>query len=124
FVQTINLPLAQIPAGQVDEVIASQTKAGKDLLEREKVVVNEVLLQHDFELLYRGQSHVLRIPSPEGAFDTEKVRLAFREAFLARFGIELPTMVPVLVNVRTTIIGRRDRISLASFKPEGGNAEA
>lgn len=124
FVQTINLPLAQIPAGQVDEVIASQIKAGKDLLEREKVVVNEVVLQHDFELLYRGQSHVLRIPSPEGPFDAEKVRLAFREAFLARFGIELPTMVPVLVNVRTTIIGRRDRISLASFKPEGGNAEA
>ncbi|SFI42057.1 hydantoinase/oxoprolinase family protein [Aerobium aerolatum] len=124
FVQTINLPLAQIPAGQVDEIVASQIQAGKDLLAREKVVVNEVVLQHEFELLYRGQSHVLRIPAPEGAFDAEKVRLAFREAFLARFAIELPTMIPVLVNVRTTIIGRRDRISLADFTPKGGNEDA
>lgn len=124
FVQTINLPLAQIPAGQVDEIIDSQITSGKELLEREKVVVNEVVLQHEFELLYRGQSHVLRIPAPEGAFDAEKVRLAFREAFLARFAIELPTMIPVLVNVRTTIIGRRDRISLADFTPKGGNADA
>lgn len=121
FVQTLNLPLAQVPQGLVDEIIAEQVAAGKALLEREKVVVNEVVLQHEFELLYRGQSHVMRIRAPEGPFDSELVRSEFRDAFLARFEIELPTMVPVLVNIRTAIIARRDRIDLASFAPKGGD---
>lgn len=124
FVQTINQPLKHIAEGVVDQIIADQIAAGKALLDRERVVVNKLVLVHEFELLYRGQSHVLRIPAPKGKFDAETVRLAFHEAFMARFGIELPTMIPVLVNVRTAIIARRDRISLAAFAPSGGGAEA
>lgn len=123
FVRTLNQPLAVIAEGVVDGIIAEQRDAGLALLAREKVAVDEVVFQHEFDLLYRGQSHVLRIPAPEGNFDAEAVRAAFREAFLARFGIELPTMIPILVNIRTTIIGKRVHVDLAHFAPKGGDAE-
>lgn len=115
FVQTVNQPLMQLDPVSIDEIIAKQSQEGRDLLEREKVSVREIELQHEFDLLYRGQSHVLRVAAPEGAFDAQVVREAFHAAFLARFGIELSTMIPMLVNVRTTLIGRRDRVDIASF---------
>ena len=32
-------------------------------------------------------------------------------------------MIPILVNIRTTIIGKRGRVNLAHFAPKGGDAE-
>ena len=36
---------------------------------------------------------------------------------------KLPTMIPILVNIRTTIIGKRVHVDLAHFAPKGGDAE-
>lgn len=122
FVQTVNQPLMQIDPSFIDEIIATQSREGRDLLTREKVSVHEIELQHEFDLLYRGQSHVLRVAAPDGPFDAQIVRETLRSAFLERFGIELPSMVPMLVNVRTTLIGRRDRINLASLASKTADA--
>ena len=41
----------------------------------------------------------------------------FLERYKARFDIELPEMTAMLVNLRTTVIGRRTPVDLAIFAP-------
>src|SRR6185369_14622629 len=45
----------------------------------------------------------------------EGLRTAFAAAYFRRFGIELPEIPPVLVNLHTAVIGVRPEISLAAL---------
>ncbi|MCC2597016.1 hydantoinase/oxoprolinase family protein [Pusillimonas sp. MFBS29] len=125
FVQTVNQPFDEIDAQQIRALMAAQAQEGKELLERENVVLSDVEIRNEVDLLYRGQSHVLRIPVPTGEFDVQQVRDDFAAAYLERFDLSLPEMRPVLVNVRTTVIGIRQKIDLNIFQPVAGTlAEA
>jgi N-methylhydantoinase A len=121
FVQTLNSPFDDLEPEQVTSVMQAQAQAGRDLLERENVSVKEVVIRNEFDLMYQGQTHVMKLPTSTGAFDKEEVRRAFASAYLERFGLDLPEMRPVLANVRTTVIGMRERISLDIFKPNAKN---
>jgi N-methylhydantoinase A len=67
--------------------------------------------------LFRGQSHVFRVPVTAPGFDRRAVLADFLERYKARFDIELPEMTAMLVNLRTTVIGRRAPVDLAIFAP-------
>ncbi|WP_206607899.1 hydantoinase/oxoprolinase family protein [Ferruginivarius sediminum] len=122
FVQTVNTPVRELESADVDRWLADQAKAGKTLLEREGVTVETVEVRHEFDLLYQGQSHVIRLPQRGASFDPETVLADMTAHYQERFGITLPEMVPVLVNIRTTVIGVRKRPDLALFG--GGEAKA
>lgn len=121
FVQTVNQPFDEIDAQQIEALMAAQAHEGKALLEHENVEVAEVEIRNEVDLLYRGQSHVLRIAVPTGQFNTAQVRDDFAAAYLERFDLSLPEMRPVLVNVRTTVIGIRQKLDLSIFKPSAGS---
>jgi len=121
FVQTLNCPFDDLKPTEVAGVMLAQAEAGRDLLKRENVAVKQVVVRNELDLMYQGQTHVMKLPTTSGVFDKEQVRREFARAYLARFGIELPEMRPVLANVRTTVIGVRDRISIDIFKPNPKN---
>ena len=77
------------------------------MIESEGVAVDRVDISHEADLLYRGQSHILRIPIDGPVFDRGAVLDGFTAAYLDRFDIELSEMRPILSAVRTTAIGRR-----------------
>ncbi len=124
FVQTVNAPLKTLDRAAVEGIMRDQAEAGRALLKRERVSVREVEIRHEVDMLFRGQSHVLRVPLPGESFEPDEVLEAFLAAYEERFDLSLPEMVPMLMNVRTTLIGRREPIDLAAFRPEGGDLEA
>jgi N-methylhydantoinase A len=125
FVQTVNMPMRGIDADAITAIMRQQASDGRALLARENVDVGRVEAMHEFDLLFRGQSHVLRIGQDGEAFDAATVLEGFIQAYKQRFELELPEMVPMLINVRTTVIGHRDRIDLSIFRPrEGSLADA
>ena len=73
------------------------------------------MIVHEVDLLFRGQSHVFRVPVTAPGFDPRKVLADFIERYKARFDIELPEMTAMLVNLRTTVIGRRAPVDLTIF---------
>jgi len=123
FVQTVNQPLHDIDRAGIDAIMEDHRSQGRALLRDEKVDVTGIELQHEADLLFKGQSHVLRVPLEGDTFCPDTVLAAFMRAFKTRFDLELPEMVPVLVNIRTTIIGRREKTDLAIFKPGKGSIE-
>ncbi|TGP18218.1 MULTISPECIES: hydantoinase/oxoprolinase family protein [unclassified Mesorhizobium] len=120
FVQTVNEVLSEVDPAGIQEVLFAQEQAGRDLLAQEKVSVTRVDVAHEFDLLFRGQSHALRVPMPGENFDAGALHDAFVAKYKARYDLSLPEMRPMLVNVRTAIVGVRERIDLQIFKPPHG----
>ena len=124
FVQSVGQPLANAATGQIDGRFANQAAAGRRLLDEEGVPLAEIVVGHEVDLLFRGQSHVFRVPVTAPGFDPRAVLADFLERYKARFDIELPEMTAILVNLRTTVIGRRAPVDLATFAPAIGGSEA
>ncbi|HYG41423.1 MAG TPA: hydantoinase/oxoprolinase family protein [Bordetella sp.] len=123
FVQTINKVFTELDAQQVEALMRTQAEEGLALLESEKVEVERVEVRNEVDLLYRGQSHVMSIAVPTGKFDADEVKAQFAKAYHARFDLLLPEMKPMLMNVRTTVVGVRAPIDLSIFRPADGTIE-
>ncbi|MDP1585285.1 MAG: hydantoinase/oxoprolinase family protein [Bradyrhizobium sp.] len=124
FVRTIGVPLSDADPAAMDAAFAGQRLQGEKLIAEENVPVDGIVALHEADLLYRGQSHVIRVPV-DGTFDAAKVLKSLEARYKERFDIELMEMTAVLSNLRTTVIGRRAPIDLAAFAPEsGGSVEA
>jgi N-methylhydantoinase A len=117
FVQSIGQPLANVETSEIDSRFADQAASGRQLLDREGVPLAEIEVQHEVDLLFRGQSHVFRVPVTAPGFDRNAVLADFMESYKARFDIELPEMTAMLANLRTTVIGQRAPVDLAIFAP-------
>jgi len=117
FVQSIGQPLADAENLEIGRRFAEQAAAGRRLLDEEGVPLAEIVVRHEVDLLFRGQSHVFRVPVTVPGFDPATVLADFLQRYEARFDIELPEMTAMLVNLRTTVIGLRAPVDLAIFGP-------
>jgi len=117
FVQSVGQPLADAATAEIDGHFANQAAAGRRLLDQDGAPLAEIVVGYEVDLLFRGQSHVFRVPVTAPGFDPRVVLADFLERYKARFDIELPEMTAILVNLRTTVIGRRAPVDLAIFAP-------
>ena len=115
YVRSLHRPLADVDPELGQSVLDEQAAQGRALIESEGVAVTAIDVVHEADMLYRGQSHVFRVPVVGPGFDPERIRATFAEHYQRRFDIALPEMVPMLVNLRTTVIGRRATFDLASL---------
>ena len=108
YVRSVHQPLAEVDEAAIGEILAAHESAGRDLIASEAIAVTQIEVVHSADLLYRGQSHEFRVPIDAADFDRGNLEATFVERYRERFEIELDGMVPMLVNVRTEVIGRRD----------------
>ncbi|MGZ5725385.1 MAG: hydantoinase/oxoprolinase family protein [Caldimonas sp.] len=127
FVATVNQPLESLAEGRMAEVFAAQIAAGQTLLARENVAVERVVMLHRADMQFQGQSHILPVDIDSTAITVDALRQVFAAAYWKRFGVALPEIRPVLVNLHTAVIGQRKPVSLraiAAAKPAPTLAEA
>jgi len=115
YVNSINIPLAQVEMDQVDQIFCRQIEAGKTIIETEGVEIEELLVIHDVDMQFQGQTHILNFPVQETRLSRESLQSAFEKAYWERFGVELPEIRAVLVNLHTAVIGRRKPVPLAAL---------
>jgi N-methylhydantoinase A len=65
---------------------------------------------------FHGQSHILTVPLPRPEATREELQQLFEKAYFERFGVELPEIRAVLVNLHTAVIGRRKRHDMKLLK--------
>ena len=117
FVQTINLPLAEVDGAAMDAILAEQATRGHEVIARERVPVERTVAVHEADLLFRGQSHVFRMPVKSPGFDQAAVMRDFAARYKTRFDIELTEMRAMLVNLRTSVQGIRPKVGMELFAP-------
>ncbi|WP_425101808.1 hydantoinase/oxoprolinase family protein [Tropicibacter sp. S64] len=113
FVQTVNRPLHACDMGEVHAAFARQTEDGKAAIGRERVEIAELRVIHSVDMQFIGQTHLLRVPLPDGTPSAEDLQTLFEEAYFRRFQVTLPEIRPALVNVNTSVIGRRPEVDLS-----------
>ncbi len=115
FVRTIGKSLLECDGAVIDSIFAEQRAEGDKLIAEDGVPIAGLVVQHEADLLFRGQSHVFRIPVESPGFDPERVLARFHAAYRARFDIDLGEMHAMLANLRTTVLGTRKTASTATF---------
>ena len=112
FVRYFDRKLDAIAPGEIEDVFAAHADQGRALIAKENVAVEDVVVRHEMDVGYQGQTHAFRIPVRDGAFDTKVVEADFNAYFTDRFSIVIDNVTPVIVNLRTTVVGRRPPIDL------------
>jgi N-methylhydantoinase A len=127
FVRTLNLPLPMLGNGQLEGVFRQQAESGQALVAEEGVAVEALETLYRVDMQFQGQSHVLAVPVADPSITVAALHEVFAQAYWARFGVSLPEIRPVLVNVHTAVIGKRralDLKAIAPLEPEASMARA
>ncbi len=120
FGQSIGQSLLDVSGDDADAILRAQVARGREMIADENVAVDAIDVSHEADMLYAGQSHVIRIPVASPGFDPAAVHTAFIARYRERFEAELPEMRPVLMALRTAVIGRRPRLDLDLLLPVAG----
>jgi N-methylhydantoinase A len=118
YVRTLNKPLAGLAEGEMRQVLEAQIEEGRRTLAREGAAVAELVVLHRADMQFQGQSHLLAVEVPDASMSAAALRQAFEAAYWHRFGVELPEIGAVLVNLHTAVIGKRRPIDLAALVGE------
>lgn len=120
FVQTVNTPLDLCDIDEVHAAFARQIEDGKAAIGRERVEIAELRVMHSVDMQFIGQTHLLRVPLPDATPDRAELQSLFEEAYFRRFQVTLPEIRPALVNVNTSVIGRRAEVDLSLLIDKDG----
>jgi N-methylhydantoinase A len=112
FVKTINRDLTRMDVGEARAILASQVDEGRRLLASEGVEIETVTVQHEADMQFVGQTHVLTVPISRTDFERDELLLGFEKAYWERFEVELNQMRCLVMSLRTAVIGRRRQVSL------------
>lgn len=124
FVNTLNTPLADVDMNLVKSTLESQIAEGHEIIEREGVEVEEVLVIHDADMQFQGQTHILTIPVGSPDVTREELHKIFSDAYFERFAVDLPEIRPVLVNLHTAVIGKRKQVPLSALMDGSARVDA
>ena len=123
FVRTINRPLNLTDIDEVVGIMKAQRDEGVELIRQEPVSIEEIQVSHSLDMQFVGQTHILQVPLSADRINHEAIQLAFDEAYYARFRVSLPEIRAQIVNVKTTVNGRRPDVNLAGLIDESGRAD-
>ncbi|NKN39255.1 hydantoinase/oxoprolinase family protein [Agrobacterium sp. a22-2] len=113
FVNTVNRPLSVVDIDAVHALFARQSEEGRRLIDKEAVAIREIREICSVDMQFIGQTHLLRVPLPGPMPTLDELQTRFEEAYFQRFHVELPEIRASLVNVNTSVIGRRAEIDLS-----------
>src|SRR5262245_20468865 len=107
---------------EVHAVLAEQRERGIAMNAEEQSEIVETVVTAGADMQFRGQTHLIRVAFPNAKVSREEVQALFEAAYFNRFQVRLPEIRAVLVNLVTSVIGRRKPFPLASLMDAGGRA--
>ncbi|MQB40340.1 hydantoinase/oxoprolinase family protein [Rhizobium sp. ICMP 5592] len=120
FVNTVNRPLDVADMDVVHALFEKQSTEGRRLIGKEAVAIREIREIYSVDMQFIGQTHLLRVPLPSAMPTRAELQARFEEAYFNRFHVELPEIRASLVNVNTSVIGRRTEIDLSMLIDAAG----
>ena len=122
YVNTVNKPLLALDIGLVRSTLETQSAEGRATLAREGVAIEGTRILHFADMQFQGQSHILTLALPRLQVTKDELQRLFEAAYWERFGVELPEIRAVLVNLHTAVIGLRPRLDLTLLARADGRA--
>jgi N-methylhydantoinase A len=99
----------------VHAILAGQRERGIAINAEEQSEIASTTVLHGADMQFRGQTHLIRVAFPSADVSRETIQSLFEAAYDARFQVRLPEIKAVLVNLVTSVIGRRPPFPIASL---------
>jgi N-methylhydantoinase A len=115
LVNTINAPLATLDMSVVRSTLETQRAQGEAVNAAERDEIVETVVLHGADMQFRGQTHLIRVAIPSPEIGRDELEALFEVAYYARFRVRLPEIRAVLVNLVTSVIGKRRGFALATL---------
>ena len=123
YVRTLNRPLEGLKATDVAAAFAEQITTGEALIARETIELTGIDHIHSVDMQFIGQTHLLRVSLDNASPSIDDLQTRFEQAYFARFQVKLDQIRANLVNVNTSVIGRRPELDLSTLiEPTGRRA--
>ena len=112
YVNTVNSPLPVADMKQIASLFREQEQRGRETIADEGIEIEEIVVLHDVDMQFQGQTHILTVPVESPDVTREELHEIFAKAYWTRFAVELDEIRPVVVNLHSAVIGRRKGIEL------------
>jgi N-methylhydantoinase A len=122
FVNTLNVALDGVDMASVHATLAAQRERGIAINAEEQSEIVETIVLRGADMQFRGQTHLIRVALPRADVTREEMQSLFETAYFNRFQVRLPEIKAVLVNLVTSVIGRRRPFPMASLIDVGERA--
>jgi N-methylhydantoinase A len=115
LVRTLNAGLDEADMTEVAGVFREQRTRGEAINGDEAHEIVETVALHSADMQFRGQTHLIRVPVPQPDIAREELQALFEDAYFRRFQVRLPEIRAVIVNLNTSVVGRRRPFLVASL---------
>jgi N-methylhydantoinase A len=119
FVKTINAPLESIAMDDVAHVLTEQAARGRAINAAEQSEIVETVVRYAAEMQFRGQTHLIRVALPAADLTRAALQDLFDAAYFRRFQIRMPEIKAQVVNLTTSVIGKRRAFPIAALLDPG-----
>ena len=122
LVRTINTPLDEADMMAVQTILSDQRARGAAInaAEQSEIVATDVV--HSADMQFRGQTHLIRVAVPSPDVTRQQLQHLFEAAYFQRFQVTLSEIKATVVNLNTTVIGRRRPFPLEALMDPGARA--
>ncbi|RTL61104.1 MAG: hydantoinase/oxoprolinase family protein [Hyphomicrobiales bacterium] len=124
FVNTLNVPLDQADISEVQRILNDQRARGMAVNAAEQNEIVETIVLHGADMQFRGQTHLIRVNLPSADVSREEIQKIFETAYFNRFQVHLPEIRAVLVNLVTSVVGKRRTFPISALLDASDRASA
>lgn len=114
-VRTLNRPLDGLDMADLRSVFEEQAADALAMVAEEQAEIEETTVTYGADMQFRGQTHLIRVALPSPDIDRATLQDLFEAAYFRRFQVRLPEIRAVVVNLVTSVIGRRKPFPLAAL---------
>lgn len=114
-VRTLNRPLDGLDMADLRSVLEEQAADALAMVAEEQAEIEETTVTYGADMQFRGQTHLIRVALPSPDIDRTTLQDLFEAAYFRRFQVRLPEIRAVVVNLVTSVIGRRKPFPLAAL---------
>lgn len=114
-VRTLNRPLDGLDMASLRAILEEQAADALAMVAEEQAEIEETTVTYGADMQFRGQTHLIRVALPSPDIDRAALQELFEAAYFRRFQVRLPEIRAVVVNLVTSVIGRRKPFPLAAL---------
>jgi N-methylhydantoinase A len=104
-----------VEMAEVHRVLADQVMRGIAINAAQQSEIQFTEICHSADMQFRGQTHLIRVAIPDATIGRETLQSLFEDAYFARFQIRMPEIRATLVNLNTSVTGRRKPFPISSL---------
>jgi N-methylhydantoinase A len=108
YSRTVERVITDVDPAAIMQIMRDQRTEGDAQVRASEAPIDVLTATHAIDMAYLGQIHAMRV-SVEPDWPIERMTMAFADAYRAEFGNTLAGIPVMIINVRTTVEGQRQR---------------